>query len=270
MLYVSYATGFKAGGTNADRIDPAFDQLFDAETSESFEVGLKGQYGPVQIVATYFETDFEDFQAQSFAGNGFLLQNAGDLETNGFELEVLWRPTDSTEIQAFYTRNEGEYTSFENGVGWDSFVYHSGTWDCPPDPIPPGPFNASDRPSSCSRTGDPIAYNPEDRFFVALTQDIDLSSTTSAFARFEYTYASEQFTDGDLDPFTLQDSVEMVNVRLGLNIDSWNSTVTLWGRNITDERWYHGSFDIPVAEDKMMSYPSEPATYGLTFRKNFD
>ena len=115
-----------------------------------------------------------------------------------------------------------------------------------------------------------MSDGPEDRFFVALTQEIDLSSSTSAFARFEYTYASEQFTDGDLDPFTRQDSVEMVNVRLGLHIDNWNSTVTLWGRNITDERWYHGSFDVPVAADKMLSYPSEPATYGMTFVKNFD
>ena len=269
MLYVSYATGFKAGGTNAQRIDPTFDQIFGPETSESFEVGLKGQYGPVQLVLTYFETDFEDFQAQSFEGNGFFLQNAGDLETSGIEVEVLWRPTDSTEIQAFYTLNEGEYTSFDNGPGWDSYVYHSGSFDCPPEPLPPV-FNASDRPTSCSRTGDPIPYNPENRFFLAFTQDIDLSSNTSAFARFEYTYASDQFTDGDLDPFTRQDSVEMVNVRFGLNVDSWNSSFTLWGRNITDERWYHGSFDVPVAADKMLSYPSEPATFGVTFRKNFD
>ncbi|NOR36407.1 MAG: TonB-dependent receptor [Woeseiaceae bacterium] len=270
MVYASYATGFKAGGTNAQRIDPTFDQIFGPETSESFEVGLKGQYGPVQLVLTYFETDFEDFQAQSFEGNGFFLQNAGDLETSGIEVEVLWRPTDSTEIQAFYTLNEGEYTSFDNGTGWDTHVFHSGEFDCPPVPLPPPPFNASDRPTSCSRTGDPIPYNPEDRFFLALTQDIDLSSNTSAFARFEYTYASDQFTDGDLDPFTHQDSVEMINVRFGLNVDSWNSSFTLWGRNITDERWYHGSFDVPVAGDKMLSYPSEPATFGLTFRKHFD
>jgi outer membrane receptor protein involved in Fe transport len=131
-------------------------------------------------------------------------------------------------------------------------------------------LTAGDRPNSCSRTGDPIPYNPEDRFFVAFTQEIDLNSNTSAFARFEYTYASEQFTDGDLDPFTRQSSVEMVNVRVGLNIDSWNSSFTLWGRNITDERWYHGSFDVPVAEDRMLSYPAEPATFGMTFRKNFD
>jgi outer membrane receptor protein involved in Fe transport len=275
MIYASYATGFKSGGTNTDRINPSFEQLFGPETSESFEVGLKGQYGPVQVVLTYFDTDFEDFQANSFTGTGFNLQNAGDLETNGFEIELLWRPFDSTEIQAFYARNEGDFTTFENGTAWDTWVRQIGVWVAPPDgplgdPGCPPLADPSSPPSSCSRTGDPIPYNPEDSAFVALTQEVTLGSSSSAFARLEYTYRSEQFTDGDLDPFTLQESVRMINVRLGMNFDNSNSSLTFWGRNITDERWYHGSFDVPVAEDKMLSYPAEPASYGVTFRKNFD
>jgi outer membrane receptor protein involved in Fe transport len=275
MVYASYSTGFKAGGTNTQRINVAFDQIFGAETSSSAEVGLKGQYGPVQVVLTYYQTDFEDFQAQSFSGTGFNLQNAGDLETEGYELELLWRPTGTTEIQAFYAHNEGKYKSFENGTAWDTWVRQIGVWVPPPtgplgDPGCPPLTDPSNPPASCSRTGDPIAYNPEDRAFVAVTQEINLSRSTTAFARLEYTYASEQFTDGDNDPFTLQDNVQMINARLGINFDNSNSSLTLWGRNITDERWYHGSFDVPVAEDKMLSYPAEPATFGVTFRKNFD
>ena len=120
MIYASYTRGFKAGGTNADRINVAFDQIFQAETSESIEVGLKGQYGPVQVVATVYQTDFEDFQANSFSGGGFNMQNAGDLTIEGYELELLWRPTDSTEIQAWYAHNEGEFNSFEDGTAWDT------------------------------------------------------------------------------------------------------------------------------------------------------
>ena len=41
MLYASYGTGYKSGGTNADRIPAGFDYIFGAETSESFEVGMK-------------------------------------------------------------------------------------------------------------------------------------------------------------------------------------------------------------------------------------
>jgi hypothetical protein len=56
-----------------------------------------------------------------------------------------------------------------------------------------------------------------------------------------------------------------------MNIASWNSNITLWGRNITDERFFRQSFDPPLLDNgRMNSYPSEPATWGITFRKNWD
>jgi outer membrane receptor protein involved in Fe transport len=262
LVYFSWASGFKSGGTNVDRIDPSFDTIFGAETSESIELGVKGEWGPVQMKFAIYDVTYDDFQEQSFAGTGFNLQNAGKLSTQGFEAEMLWRPTDSTEVQANYSRNEGEYDEFEAGTCWDTYVFHSGM----PDPGSGGDIDAE----VCDRTGFIIPYNPEDRVFLALTQEIDLGSDTSMFVRGEYSYKSSQYTDGDLDPFTLQDSFEIVNVRLGFNFDRISSTLTLWGRNITDERWFHGSFDQPIGLGRLNSYPAEPATYGVTWQSNFD
>jgi outer membrane receptor protein involved in Fe transport len=45
MVYASYSTGFKSGGTNADRIWDYLSQTFDAETSTSMEIGYKGDIG---------------------------------------------------------------------------------------------------------------------------------------------------------------------------------------------------------------------------------
>jgi outer membrane receptor protein involved in Fe transport len=78
------------------------------------------------------------------------------------------------------------------------------------------------------------------------------------------------FTDGDLDPFTLQDDFEIVNARIGFNLGRSNSSITLWGRNITDERYHTQSSDSPIQVGRMHGYPAPPATYGVTFRKNFD
>ena len=105
---------------------------------------------------------------------------------------------------------------------------------------------------------------------VALTQDFPMGSN-NLFFRAEYTYASDTTTDGDTDPLTLQDDFNILNLRLGVEIDDWNSTVTLWGRNVTNERYYNGSFDPPLLDrGSMNSYPSEPPTYGITFTKNWD
>jgi len=261
MFYASYSTGYKSGGTNTERISPQFDSIFGPETSESIEVGFKGYFGPVRLSVSVFDTNYEDFQAQSFTGTGFNLQNAGELETQGFEIEALWRPWDTFEVQAFYARNEGDYKMFEGGTCWDTQVFHSGQ----PDPGGNGDVDAE----VCNRTGFPIAYNPEDRAFVAITKDFPVGNN-ELFIRGEYTYASEQFTDGDLDPFTTQDDIGLVNLRIGYFHTDWNTSITLWGRNITDERWYSGSFDAPIQLGRMNSYPSEPATYGLTLSKNFD
>ena len=209
-----------------------------------------------------YDVEYDDFQEQTFTGTGFNLQNAGKLSTNGIELEMLWRPTDSTEIQANYSHNEGEYDEFEAGTCWDTYLFHAGGSD-------PGSSGDPDA-EVCSRTGFEIPYNPEDRAFVALTQEVDLGNDTSMFIRGEYSYLSSQYTDGDLDPFTLQDSIEIVNLRLGFNFDRIGSTLTLWGRNITDERYWRASFDQPVGLGRMNSYPAEPATYGVTWQTNFD
>ena len=45
--------------------------------------------------------------------------------------------------------------------------------------------------------------------------------------------------------------------------------VSAWGRNLTDERYYHGSFDAPVQTGRINSYPAEPMTWGATFRMAF-
>jgi len=265
MLYGSYATGFKAGGTNTDRIDPNFSQTFLPETSMSAEIGMKGDFGPLRLAIAVYDTQFEDFQANTFTGTGFYLQNAGDVDTQGVEIEFNWTVTDWLNIDGWYARNEGEYKSFPEGVCQDAFQFHTGL----PDPGLPADFNPILDTETCDRSGDRIPYSSEDRFFAGITGDFPVGNN-SLFVRAEYSYASELFTDGDVDPFDLQDNFSIVNLRIGMDITAWNSTITLWGRNITDERYYVGSFDPPAQKGRVNSYPGEPATYGITFRKNWD
>ena len=261
MLYVSFATGFKAGGTNTDRLFVTQSQLFNPETSTSAEVGFKGDIGDTfRLSIAAFMTDYDDFQANVFEGGGFNLRNAGKIETQGVEIEALWKLTDTITIQSYYARNEGEYASFAGASCWDATPFHTGL-------AQPTCDAATD---TADLSGFAMAYNPEDRFFVGISKTFPMGSN-EFFVRAEYTYTSESLTDGDVDPLTIQDGFGLVNLRMGVNIDSWNSNITLWGRNVTDERYYRQSFDIPlIANGLMNSYPSEPATYGITFRKNWD
>jgi outer membrane receptor protein involved in Fe transport len=268
MIYLSFATGFKSGGTNTERISPAFNSIFQAETSESFEIGFKGDIGPVRMAVTVYDTTFDDFQASTFTGTGFNLQNAGTIENQGIEVEMLYRPTDSTDIQLVYAHNEVDISSFENGTCWGVYEFHTGVVD--PGTRVPENLQQALGSQICDKSGTPAADNPEDRLFLSIQQEINLSSNTNMIARLEYSQFSEQFTDSTLDPFGVQDNYQIVNASIAFNIDSWNSTFKLWARNLTDERFNHGTFDAPFQSGRMNAYPSEPSTFGISFRKNFD
>ena len=272
LLYLSWGTGYKSGGTNTDRIDAAFNPVFQAETSESIEFGIKADFPDqnIRLNIAVYDTQIDDLQSNSFTGTGFNLQNAGKADTFGGEIEFWWYPSDTFTIQAFYARSEADYDSFESGTCWDAFTFHTQTDDPGVQPPPPGTAPSVLPSEVCSRTGNRIAYNPENRFFLGLTKDFSLSGTTTTFVRAEYTYASDLFTDGDIDPFTLQDEVNLFNLRLGLRWGSdEGSELVLWGRNLSDERYFAGSFDAPVQDGRMNSYPAEPRTYGITFRQQF-
>ena len=261
MFYGSYSTGFKSGGTNTDRIFEFLPQIFGPETSTSAEIGFKGDFGDrFRLAGSIYQTEFDDFQANSFTGTGFNLRNAGNLEVKGLELEYLWQAMDNTSISGYYAHNEGEFISFEGATCQTSNPFHTLSQDPGFDPVT----------GACNRNGEPIPYNPEDRFNIGITQNIPMNSG-EMFLRLEYAWTSEFTSDGDNDPLTTQDDFGILNLRVGVDLYDWDSTITLWGRNVTDERYYTGSFDGPLQEQgRMNSYPSEPATWGITFRKNWD
>jgi outer membrane receptor protein involved in Fe transport len=271
LFYLSWGTGYKSGGTNTDRIDAAFNPVFQAETSESIELGFKADFPDqnIRLNISVYDTQVDDLQANSFTGTGFNLQNAGKADTNGAEIEFLWYPSETFTVQAFYALSKADYGSFESGTCWDATPFHTGQPDPGVVPPPPGTIPSLLADERCSRTGGRVAYNPENRFFLGLTKEFSVSGSMTAFVRGEYSYASDLFTDGDDDPFTIQDSLDIYNLRLGLRFDNADAELALWGRNLGDERYYAGSFDAPVQDGRMNSYPAEPRTWGLTFRKKF-
>jgi len=260
MIYTSYGTGFKSGGTNTDRINVLQDTIFTAEDSEAIEIGIKADLTDhLRVNLALYDIQVNDLQSLAFTGTGFNVQNAGTADTSGVELELWWAPTDSFSMQFNYVRSNADYDDFILGTCWTAFPFHTGM----PDPGTVGPLG------TCDHSGGRVAYNPENQVFVAATKDFRLGDSTTLFIRGEYSYGSDLFTDGDTDPLTLVDGYDIVNLRLGLIFENMDAELTLWGRNITDEAYYGGSFDAPLQLGKNNYYPQEPVTWGVTFRKHF-
>ena len=262
MLYGSYATGYKSGGTNTDRINPVFDTIFDAETSESVELGMKAEFPEqaLRVNLALHHTITRDYQTNSFQGNGFNLSNAGEVKTRGAELEVLWQATDNLEITGVYVYNRGEFKGFERANCWIAYSLLTGIQD-------PGRANPTDQ--FCDRSGDPLDSNPLHTYMLAVTQNIPINDGLRASLHADYNHRGSQFQDGNIDPYKKEDPYGVLNLRFGLQFTEYDLAVNLWARNVLNQNYLATYTDAPLQDGKLMAYATEPRTYGISLTKNF-
>lgn len=262
LIYVSWANGFKSGGINTDRIAPQFDPVFKAETSRSWELGIKQDLPAhnLRINLALHKTDINDFQASTFTGTGFNLQNAGSIATKGLELDLVWLPIASTQITFNFARTLATFDDFDNGTCWVGYTWHTGIDD-------PGRQNPGD--PYCSRAGDRIGFEPETRYTLGLEHFVDVLGLPTTI-RVDYMYTGDLFLDDTNDPYKHHDSFDLVNASWMWELPEWNSQLIAWSKNLFDTEYVAKSgFDVPVQAGKIMAYPGMPRTYGVTLRVHF-
>ncbi|MDT0596460.1 TonB-dependent receptor [Glaciecola petra] len=267
LWYASYSTGHKSGGTNADRIAVTFDTVFDAESSKAYEVGLKKDfpdYG-LRLNLAAHKTEVEDFQANSYVGEGFNLQNAGTYDIEGLEAEVRWMLTDTTLLTFNYAYTDAEYGEFEQGPCWIVTPFQTGQPD--PGQQSTDPLNPN---SFCDRQGGKPLAQPDSTAMLQLSEEFTVSDDIYATASIDYSYIGEHFGASDNDPLSLVDSQGFVNARVRFNFEDYDLSVLLWGRNITNEESVGVSAPASLQAGKLVAYYIEPATFGLTVVKKFD
>jgi iron complex outermembrane receptor protein len=119
--YLSYSTGYKSEGVfNSPALSPVIFavQPLAAETSQLWELGLRSQWlaNRLTLNLTGFLTKFDHYQQQAFdpALAIVVVTNAGDVHTNGVELELSYAPSDRLSISAGVTYLDAGY-DFDTG-----------------------------------------------------------------------------------------------------------------------------------------------------------
>ena len=121
-IYGGYSRGFRSGGFNqtgvgAEAVGNAIvgvGDIFEAETADTFEIGAKGQIGPVRLAGAAYTTlsknsYFFVFLAQSSTQN---LGNIPETRINGFELEATARVAPFFDINAAIGVTDSEIKEF--------------------------------------------------------------------------------------------------------------------------------------------------------------
>jgi iron complex outermembrane receptor protein len=112
MLYASVSTGFKSGGF----LQKETDEPYDEETVTAYEIGSKNRFFDnrlqANISAYYYE--YDDMQLRTIRDLASVVDNAGESEIMGIELELTGRPTDALELSANFAFQDTEFTDYFN------------------------------------------------------------------------------------------------------------------------------------------------------------
>ena len=82
----------------------------------SFEVGMKGEFleGSLRINATAYQTDIDELQVSRFDPSNvaflYFIENIGDAESRGVDVDFMWAPTDRLTIAGAFSILDTELT----------------------------------------------------------------------------------------------------------------------------------------------------------------
>lgn len=241
-IYGGYSRGFRSGGFNQTGVgaavaEPGVEDLFDAQTADTYEIGIKNDFagGRFSTSANLYQTNFENAYFFFFDPTTST-QNLGgipEVDYFGFEFEAKARFND--------------YLSGYLGIGYtDSDIKQAA------DPAD----NGNQAPLVTETT-----YN----IGLEWSYPVDLFGGAYATARVDY----QQLGDTWWDPGNIskRSPVNLADVRVGIEVeDNWS--LVLWAKNAFDEE-YNSEFSPGPAPGLNFLWKAPPRRWGLNFVKNF-
>ena len=209
-----------------------------------------------------FSADYDDFQVQQFLEdpNGVavvaVIRNAAEVRTQGLEIEVEALITEGWTLTAAAGLLDAEFLDFPGGATDENGI-------------------------ALNLKGNTVGGAPKNSFHLGTQYNLPLESLNAiALFRVDYAYTGEKFSDGNhknedvrildtgvvLDDFLYSDNTSSLNARMGLMATDGRWSVSIWGRNLTDENDTLSSFSV------FSSYGRSdrlPRTYGIDFNYNF-
>jgi len=277
--YASYGVGFRSGGFNSVGtaatlnfwfnseffVDPEFgmpvaaglqiEDEYDKEVSTAVELGVKADLmdGRLRINAAAFRTDVEDNQFfEFFAGPFGLLRTVTtieDLTIQGFEVDLTLAATENLTVYGGLGILDSEIKRNDNrplSVGND---------------VPQAPDRSGNLGvqwiSSVATGIDLVArldYQYVGETFFHTLQDERVPNIWRSFGFNFAGPATSDFSKSSRDPYST------VDARIGLEAADWS--VTLWGRNLTDEQYLQEIIPAPEFGGSF-NHPSALRSYGL-------
>ncbi len=220
--------------------------LFESDTLENMEFGWKTSLadGTVQFNGAVYRIDWENIQVSQFDSQNIsiftLVDNGGDAEITGIEMDVIWGVSDALTIFGAASINDTELV-FVNPAF--AFVV--------------------------ANAGSPLPLTPEVQFSLRSRYEWVLESGYDAYWQVGAKYAGEalnSLVDTVTEPNKFQDSYYLIDGAAGFSSaeDGWG--VELFVKNMMDER---AQLHINRQDFFERTTTNRPRTIGLRFSYDF-
>jgi iron complex outermembrane receptor protein len=242
MVFASFSTGYKGSGYD---ISTGFNPWraqhpVNPEKSKAYEIGAKSRFlnNRLQLNATVFSTDYNDFQAQSVVldnSTGLLsaqLNNVGKLRTRGMELEFAYKPSRALLLDAGLAFTEAKIRSFPNAACYFGQTLAQGC-------VPFGTAKVQDLAGAALPNAPRVKGNAGATYDVALG-DTDLKGSFNL----NYQYQSKVNFDLFRNPLTEQPAYGIVNGSFSLINSLKGYKVTFFANNILDKHYAGNLIDL--------------------------
>ncbi len=257
MIYGSYAEGFTQGDISFSTFNNFFVEL-EPEVVSTYEIGLRSDWlgNRLRFNANVFTSDWDGLRVpilpvDPVTGESLPFPyntDEGAAEAWGIEAELVWQATNNLLVNA----NLGKLRTKYLAVG--------------------------DPQTSPLRVGAPFQYAPEYSGSVGIQYDRSLASGAELTLRADYGWIDEYQRDAAVQrqPIAADGSNKpepaygLLNVRLRYTAPDGRWSASVFGTNLTDERYVNGGFDArdPFGLDYVLV--GRPREAGASLQFHFD
>lgn len=227
MAYALAATGYKTGGYNARAAAAGVPVEFNAENSETYEIGVKSVLLDRKLVLNVDAYNmklksFQDSILNPLTGSGFIVANAGDRRVRGVEADAQFRPIQQLSLQGTLAYMDAEFTDYSAGQ-----CYNGKTAD-------------GTKPGTCNYNGLTPSQSPKWSWSLGAQYQAPITGFDGMewFFGGDISYTGKKFLEPTLDPRSLQESVTIYGLRAGVTGDDGRWRVTAYGKNLGDRSYF--------------------------------
>lgn len=226
MVYASIARGYKGPAVNTLGGNSfGADFIVGPEIPTSYELGIKSEWfdNRLRLNAAAYYTEFEDFQASAQVPGvippEFFLTNAGELETQGIEVELQALPMENLFLTGGIAYTDAVFSDYKSSPCYEGQTEELGCID-----------------GSQDLSGAKLPNAPEWMVNVSADYTIPVSTYNfDVFLRGEYSWRDDSIYAVDQNPLHFIEAYDILDLYAGIRASNGRYTLQVFIKNALDD-----------------------------------